>query len=104
MPEFNYLDSARNLAEDLSLSYASRWKEETGGKAIGHFPVYAPQEVIHAADCLPVGIMGAWGLLEVDYADSRVQSFVCSVTRSTLEMGLRGNTDAPRRHGLHRYL
>ncbi len=93
MLEFDYLDSARDLAEDLSLSYASRWKEETGGKAIGHFPVYAPQEVIHAAGCLPVGIMGAWGLLEVDYADSRVQSFVCSVTRSTLEMGLRGNTD-----------
>lgn len=93
MPESDYLDSARNLAEDLSFSYVSRWKEKTGGKAIGHFPVYAPQEVIHAAGCLPVGVMGAGSLLEVDFADSRIQSFVCSVTRSTLEMGLRGKTD-----------
>ncbi len=92
MAESEYLGSARKLAEDLSFGYVSRWKEETGGRAIGHFPVYVPQEVIHAAGCLPVGIMGAWGLLEVDYADSRIQSFVCSVTRSTLEMGLRGNT------------
>ncbi len=84
------LGFARELAEDLSFSSVSRWKEETGGKAIGHFPVYVPQEVIHSAGMLPVGVMGAWGLLEVDYADSRVQSFVCSVTRSTLELGLTG--------------
>ncbi len=82
------IESARGLAEDLSFGYLRQWREETGGKAIGHFPVYAPQEIIHAAGALPVGVMGAWGLLDVDYADSRVQSFVCSVARSTLELGL----------------
>lgn len=94
MPGSEALDSALTLAEDVSFSYATRWKEATGGHAIGHFPVYAPQEVIHAAGCLPVGVLGAWGLLDVDYADSRMQSFVCSVSRSTLEMGLRGRTQA----------
>ncbi|MEE9163773.1 MAG: 2-hydroxyacyl-CoA dehydratase family protein, partial [Thermoplasmata archaeon] len=77
-------------AEDLSFSYVTAWKEQTRGKAIGHYPVYAPQEIIHAAGALPVGIMGAWGLVDVDYADSRVQSFVCSVAASTLELGLTG--------------
>ncbi|MEE9601120.1 MAG: 2-hydroxyacyl-CoA dehydratase [Thermoplasmata archaeon] len=80
----------RELAQDVSFSAVARWKEETGGKAIGHFPVFAPQEIIRAAGMLPVGVMGAWGLLEVDYADSRVQSFVCSVARTTLELGLTG--------------
>lgn len=87
------LTEARERAEDISFSYANAWKDETGGKVVGHFPVYAPQEIIHAAGALPVGIMGAWGLLDVDYADSRVQSFVCSITRSTLELGLTGRLE-----------
>ncbi len=93
MQQLDFIGPARDLAEDLSFSYVARWKEETGGRAIGHFPVYVPQEVIHAAELLPVGVMGGWGLLEVDYADSRVQSFVCSITRSTLELGLTGKLD-----------
>jgi benzoyl-CoA reductase subunit C len=84
----------RELSEDVSFSYLDRWKDETGGKVVGHFPVYVPQEIIHAAGAMPVGIMGAWGLVEVDYADSMVQSFVCSVTRSTLELGLTGRLKA----------
>ncbi len=90
MPQ-DLLEQARERAEDLDFSYVARWKEETGGKALGHFPVYAPQEIIHAAGILPVGVMGTWGLLDVDYADSRMQSFVCSVSRSTLELGLTGH-------------
>ncbi|MCJ2519870.1 MAG: 2-hydroxyacyl-CoA dehydratase [Candidatus Thermoplasmatota archaeon] len=90
MQQTDHLSSVRELAQDVSFSAVARWKEETGGKAIGHFPVFAPQEIIRAAGMLPVGVMGAWGLLEVDYADSRVQSFVCSVARTTLELGLTG--------------
>lgn len=92
-PSLRDADSSLDVqprAEDLSFSYVTAWKEETGGRAIGHYPVYAPQEIIRAAGALPVGIMGAWGLVDVDYADSRVQSFVCSVAASTLELGLTG--------------
>ncbi|MFQ5837850.1 MAG: 2-hydroxyacyl-CoA dehydratase [Thermoplasmata archaeon] len=93
MDQLDAVDLGKELAEDLSLSHIARWKEETGGKAVGHFPVYVPQEIIHAVGALPVGVMGAWGLLDVDYADSRVQSFVCSVARSTLELGLTGRLE-----------
>lgn len=92
MPQ-DLLERARQRAEDVGFDYVDRWKEETGGKALGHFPVYAPQELIHAAGILPVGVMGTWGLVDVDYADARMQSFVCSVSRSTLELGLTGRLE-----------
>jgi benzoyl-CoA reductase subunit B len=37
---------------------------------------------------LPVGLFGAGATIEIDHADSRIQSFVCSIARSTLELGL----------------
>lgn len=61
---------------------------------IGSFPVYAPLELVHAAGMLPVNLFGAAGGVEIEAADARIQSFVCSITRSTLELGLRGNLDA----------
>lgn len=55
---------------------------------MGYFPVFPPAELIHAAGMLPVGIMGGGTRVEIDHADSRMQSFVCSISRSTLELGL----------------
>ena len=37
---------------------------------------------------LPVGVIGAGNRLEIAHADSRFQSFVCSIVKSTLELGL----------------
>jgi len=82
-------DPAR-LLEDLGLGAVAAWKERTGRKAVGHFPVYAPLELIHAQGALPVSLFGGWGQVEIDHADSRLQSFVCSITKSTLELGLTG--------------
>lgn len=80
---------ARETVEDISFPSVRRWKEaHPDGKAIGVFPVYVPAEIIHAAGMLPVGIHGAGGKIEIDHADSRIQSFVCSISRSTLELGL----------------
>ncbi|HSL91892.1 MAG TPA: 2-hydroxyacyl-CoA dehydratase family protein, partial [Candidatus Limnocylindrales bacterium] len=36
----------------------SRWKALTGGKAAGCFPLYIPEEVLHAAGMLPVTVCG----------------------------------------------
>ncbi len=69
------------------------WKRTTGGKAVGCFPVYVPEEILHAGEILPVGIQGGGGI-DTDLADSRIQSFVCSIARSTLELGLRRDLDA----------
>src|SRR3990172_6025063 len=82
--------SAEATLEDLGLGAVAAWKARTGGKAVGPFPVPLPAEVLHAQDILPVSLFGGWGRVEIDHADSRLQSFVCSITRSTLELGLTG--------------
>jgi benzoyl-CoA reductase subunit C len=81
--------SCRESAQDPEFAVAKRWlAEHPGKKAIGCFPVYCPVELIHAAGMLPLGIIGAGNQIEITYADSRFQSFVCSIVKSTLELGL----------------
>jgi len=77
--------------DDPTYPLLRTYKQRNGKRTfmVGNFPVWAPQEVAHAAGGLPVTIAGG-GQLEIDHADSRVQSFVCSISRSTLELGLRG--------------
>ncbi len=84
------LEECRAVVYDPSFQRVARWKEETGRRAIGCFPVFAPFELVHAAGMLPVSVYGAGSTIEIDHADSRMQSFVCSISRSTLELGLTG--------------
>ncbi|MBE7417723.1 MAG: 2-hydroxyacyl-CoA dehydratase [Ideonella sp.] len=58
---------------------------------IGHFPVYFPEEIAHAAGLLPVAVLGGGNKLELKHADAHMGSFVCSICRSTTEMGLNGS-------------
>jgi benzoyl-CoA reductase subunit C len=84
-------EQCRALALDVGFPAVHAWKERTGGKAVGCFPVYTPQEVIVAAGALPVTLYGGRGQIDIDHADSRIQSFVCSIARSTLELGMAGH-------------
>ena len=78
----------RETAEDVEFAAVKAWlSEHTGRKAIGCFPIYSPVELIHAAGMLPLGIIGAGNQIEITHADSRFQSFVCSIVKSTLELG-----------------
>jgi benzoyl-CoA reductase subunit C len=61
--------------------------------AFGHFPVYFPEEIVHAAGLLPVNILGGGNKLELKHADAHMGSFICSVCRSTSELGLNGSLD-----------
>lgn len=58
---------------------------------LGHFPVYFPEEIAHAAGLLPVAVLGGGNRLELKHADARMGSFVCSICRSTAELGLNGS-------------
>lgn len=58
---------------------------------LGHFPVYFPEEIAHAAGLLPVGLLGGGNKLELKHADAHMGSFICSICRSTSEMGLNGS-------------
>jgi benzoyl-CoA reductase subunit C len=85
------LERCTDLAEDVTYPSVSRWREEhPGGHVVGHFQVYFPEEIVHAAGMLPISVMGAGSRLEAKQADSHIGSFVCSICRTSLELGLSG--------------
>ncbi len=78
----------------LNFPTVREWKQShPGGKVIACFPVYAPVELIHAAGMLPVGLSGAGDRLDIQHADARFGSFICSIVKTTLEMGMAGHLD-----------
>ncbi len=52
------LGGLRDAAEDADYAAAARWRER-GGKVVGHFQVYFPEEIAHAAGMLPLKMRGA---------------------------------------------
>ncbi len=78
-----------DLLPGQALEKARQTHPEVGGFAV--FPVYAPVEIIHAAGLMPVGMFGEGTKVEISHADSRFQSFICSIAKSTLEVFLRGD-------------
>jgi benzoyl-CoA reductase/2-hydroxyglutaryl-CoA dehydratase subunit BcrC/BadD/HgdB len=67
------------------------YKAETGMGAVGVLPVYSPEEMIHAAGFLPVGIWG--GQTGITKARAYLPPFACSVMQSVMEMQLDGVYD-----------
>lgn len=63
-------------------------KRMTGKELVGCFPVHAPEEIVYAANCIPVGMWG--GKTEIQLADKYLQSFCCSIMRTNMEFGMRG--------------
>ena len=84
-----FISRYRETLENSPLDLVKEWKENhPKSKIVGCYPVYTPFELIHAAGMLPVGVIGAGNRLEIAHADSRFQSFICSIVKSTLELGL----------------
>ena len=81
------LGACRDLLEDPGFPTVHAWKE-SGGKVLGHFQVYFPEELAHAAGVLPVKVRGA--PVEMRQADSHFGSYLCSILRSSLEVSLDG--------------
>ena len=85
-------DILTDALHDLSFPAVRRWKEaHPGAKAVAFFPVYAPVEIIHAAGMLPVGLAGAGDRLDIQFADARFGSFICSIVKTTMEMAMTAN-------------
>lgn len=90
VPLFDQLDvlSERTFLDpDLAALHAFK-TEGKHHRVIGCFPVYTPEELVHAAGFLPAHLFGGGHIAEIEYADARIQSFVCSICKSTLELGL----------------
>jgi (R)-2-hydroxyisocaproyl-CoA dehydratase beta subunit len=59
-----------------------------GKKVIGCFPIYTPQELVHAAGMVPMGLWG--GQINPSQAGRYAPIFTCSIMRSCLELGMTG--------------
>lgn len=87
-------DKCAELIADLNFAPVRLWKTtHPGARAIAYFPVYAPAEIIHACGMLPVGLAGAGDQLDIQHADARFGSFICSIVKTTTELALTGRLD-----------
>ena len=85
LPLGEALYECRELMEDTTFPTVRRWRE-AGGKVIGHFQVYFPEEIAHAAGALPFKVRGA--PVEPSQAASRFGSYLCSILKTSLDLAL----------------
>ncbi len=71
--------------------YAKEWKKRTGGKVVGYFCTYAPEELMYAADILPVRCLGSHE--PQDVSEPYIISMYCPFCRDVLAQGLQGRYD-----------
>jgi benzoyl-CoA reductase subunit C len=71
--------------------YAKAWKERTGGKVLGYFCTYVPEEILHAAGVLPVRILGSHE--PQDVTEPHIFGMYCPFCRDCLAQGLKGRYD-----------
>lgn len=71
--------------------YAKAWKERTGGKVMGYFCTYVPEEILYAAGILPVRILGSHE--PQDLTEPHIFGMFCPFCRDCLAQGLKGRYD-----------
>ena len=81
------LQTCNELLENTEFPTIKQWRKN-GGKVIGHFQVYFPEEIAHAGGALPVKFRGA--PVSPKQADSRFGSYLCSILKTSIELALSG--------------
>lgn len=71
--------------------YAKEWKAKTGGKVVGYFCSYVPEEILYAAGVLPVRIIGSHE--PQDVTQNYIYGMFCPFCRDCLAQGLKGRYD-----------
>lgn len=86
-PLTEILFGCREAVEEADYSMVDRWRDG-GGRVVGHFQVYFPAEIAHAAGLLPVKVCGA--PVEATGSESRFGSYLCAIIKSSLDLSLSG--------------
>ena len=71
--------------------YARAWKERTENKVVGYFCTYVPEEILYAANVLPVRILGSHEPPTV--TEPYIFAMYCHLCRDCLAQGLKGRFD-----------
>jgi len=64
---------------------------DAGKKVVGYFPIFVPEEIIHAGGLIPMGLYGTQ--ITPTIAGKYNPIFTCSIMRSCLELGMTGKYD-----------
>lgn len=75
----------RANVEDYTYPIVKKWRAG-GGKVVGHFQVYFPEEIAHACGMLPVRIRG--GQADGVQASQHFGSYLCSILKTSLDLAL----------------
>lgn len=88
-------------AAEMLRAFSAMWEDpyaavaaraaERGERPIGYLCSYAPEEIMHAAGFTPVRIVGAERT--IIRADSHLQTYCCSLARTTLDLALTRDLD-----------
>lgn len=73
------------------IAYAQEWKDRTGGKVVGSFPMNFPSELVHATGALPVIVQES--RTPITEGRSLLPEFYCSYTRSVADQAAIGELD-----------
>lgn len=87
----NSLGKFKKVAES-GHDYARRWKAKTGGKVVGYMCTYFPEEIIYAAEMLPVRIVSNQKPSSVGNIHMSPHKW-CSFSCGCLAEGLQGKYD-----------
>jgi len=68
--------------------YAGTWKEKTGNNVIGYLCTYVPEEILYAADILPVRVLGSHEPPTI--TEPYIFAMYCHFCRDCLAQGLKG--------------
>lgn len=67
--------------------YAQNWKKKTGGRVMGYFCTYVPEELLYAGKVLPVRILGSHE--PQDVTEPHIFGMFCPFCRDCLAQGLK---------------
>ncbi len=88
----NIIAKCEELSFDLNFTRAKEWKSQDEKRVIvGNMPIYFPREIIHAANGLPIGILGGGDKKQIIKGDAYYQSYICHMPRSIMELVLDGH-------------
>lgn len=84
------ISTLQNISADPKKA-VEEYKKATGKGAVGIMPVYSPEEMVHAAGYLPMGMWG--GQKTISKARAFLPPFTCSIMQSVMELELEGAYD-----------
>jgi len=90
LPLDGILKTCRDLFEDPTYPTVREWRKP-GGKVLGHFQVYFPEELAHAAGMLPVKLRG--GQADGVEVSQHFGSYLCSILKTSLDLALTRNIE-----------